>query len=118
MARDLIPSRYVKGKKMKKAQKEMRKSLKAALKNAGGAVFSFPAQRVTVAVCPAIKGGNATFAHVSIAHCSEGDTFKRKFGELVALERMAENVVISARINRDICAPLYFIASEIAECVS
>lgn len=72
--------------KMTPEQKVVRKRLKQGFEEAGGDMFSFADERVTIGVSPAVPG-EAKFAHVAIAQCADGDEFKRKQGELLALSR-------------------------------
>jgi hypothetical protein len=84
--------------KLTREQKTFRKTAKENLENRGGEIFSFADEGVTVAVAPA-TGGYCNFAHVAVAQCSLTDTFKRKTGELVALERLTSGQVISVPFN-------------------
>jgi hypothetical protein len=73
---------------MNKLDKQERKDWLNALKNKGGSVFSFNRQGSTIVVVPC-AGDGSRFARVSIAHCDyKYDSFKRKRGEYIALERM------------------------------
>ena len=67
-------------------QRDMRKMFKAELAAGGGELFSFPHERVTVLVCPS-AGEDSNFCQVAVAYCDEADTFRRKVGELMVLER-------------------------------
>lgn len=85
--------------KLNKIEKAYRRELLAALAMADGEVFSFPnggflgnySGGVTIAICPALESERAKFVHVAVAVCSENDEFKRKRGELIALERLMED---------------------------
>lgn len=62
----------------------------------------FPADEysgITVVVVPACGREDSEFVQVAVAQCSPGDTFKRKRGELVALQRWADGCVLSVRRN-------------------
>jgi hypothetical protein len=73
---------------MNKLDKQERKAWLNTLKNKGGSVFSFNRQGSTIIVVPC-AGDGSRFARVSIAHCDfKDDSFKRKRGEYIALERM------------------------------
>lgn len=76
--------------KLTAIQKADRRDLLEAIHDAGGAVFTFPMLGVTVAIRPAVSGKpDSQFVHVSIAQCDmDMDVFKRKVGELMALDRM------------------------------
>jgi len=76
--------------KLNVSEKAMRKKFLAFIANEGGIVQAYRGLRVTVAVMPSIcNTKRARFAWVAVAHCAEADTFKRKRGELIAAERMA-----------------------------
>lgn len=93
--------------KLNKIDKAYRRELLAALALADGEVFSFPdgdflgnyAGGVTIAIRPALGSERAKFVHVAVAVCSENDKFKRKRGELIALDRLDTDEVI--RIPRN-----------------
>lgn len=72
--------------KLNAFQRDMRKLFKAELTAQGGELFSFPDERVTVLVCPS-AGSNSNYCQVSVAYCDDNDTFRRKVGELLVLER-------------------------------
>lgn len=79
--------------KLSRVERAARKSMKNALRDCGGVMFSDPEFRVTVVVRPAMLPplrNNASMTHcvASVALCSEHDEFKRKRGELIALNRM------------------------------
>lgn len=74
--------------KLSRLEKIARREMKSGMAMIGGVVLSFPGQRVTVAISPALRGHSKTeFAHVAVAYCSEHDEFKRKRGEFEALTR-------------------------------
>ena len=54
---------------------------------------------LTMVVVPACGRSDSEFVQVAVAQCSSGDVFKRKRGELVALERWADGCVLSVRRN-------------------
>ena len=72
--------------KLSSFQRDARKMYKRELAAQGGELFSFPDERVTVLVCPS-AGPNGNFCQVSVAYCDENDTFRRKVGELLVLQR-------------------------------
>lgn len=76
--------------KMTADEKNDRKVYMQRFTAQGGQVIAYPDMRITVAVVPCLRNAERSrFAHVSIAQCSHADKFKRKRGELIALERMA-----------------------------
>ena len=77
--------------KLNREQKAYRKALKENVEGAGGEIFSFAEEGLTVVVSPAMPGNLCSeFAHVAIAQCDfKDDEFKRKMGEYIALERLA-----------------------------
>lgn len=80
--------------KLDSYQREMRKMYKRELAVCGGELFSFPDERVTVLVCPS-AGPDGNFCQVSVAYCDEADTFRRKVGELMVLERFENDRYLS-----------------------
>ena len=84
--------------KLDSFQRDMRKMYKAELAKQGGELFSFPNDRVTVLVCPS-AGPNGNYCQVSVAYCDEGDTFRRKVGELLVLGRFDEGACFAVPFN-------------------
>jgi hypothetical protein len=76
--------------KLNREQKAYRKALKENVEGAGGEIFSFAEEGLTVVVVPAMPGNLCSeFVHVAIAQCDfKDDEFKRKRGEYIALERL------------------------------
>jgi hypothetical protein len=85
--------------KLSPAEKTTRKLFKQDLAQANGQVFTDEDFGVTVVAVPACGREDSAFVHVAVAQCSSGDTFKRKRGELVALERWADGCTLSVRRN-------------------
>ena len=81
---------------MEKMDRKMFKSMVLAKK---GDVFTDEDFGITVVAVPACGRTDSAFVQVAVAQCSSGDTFKRKRGELVALERWADGCVLSVRRN-------------------
>jgi hypothetical protein len=77
--------------KLNREQKAFRKALKENVEGAGGEIFSFAEEGLTVVVVPAMHSNLCSeFVHVAIAQCDfKDDEFKRKVGEYIALERLA-----------------------------
>jgi len=84
--------------KLDSYQREMRKLYKRELMEQGVELFSFPDERVTVLVCPS-AGPNGNFCQVSIAYCDEADTFRRKVGELMVMERFDNGELFAVPFN-------------------
>ena len=85
--------------KLSATEKMDRKLFKQDLAQANGQVFTDEDFSITVVAVPACGRTDSAFVHVAVAQCSSGDTFKRKRGELVALERWANGCVLSVRRN-------------------
>jgi hypothetical protein len=85
--------------KLSAIEKMERKLFKQELAQVNGDVFTNEDFGITVVVVPACGRADSEFVHVAVAQCSPGDTFKRKRGELVALERWADGCVLSVRRN-------------------
>jgi hypothetical protein len=85
--------------KLTPAEKTTRKLFKQDLAQANGQVFTNEDFGITVVVVPACGRVDSAFVHVAVAQCSSGDTFKRKRGELIALQRWADGCVLSVRRN-------------------
>jgi len=79
--------------KLNKMQKQQRKEMKAELAKKNGFIGYFG--RVTIAIEPTCRGK----ANISWALCSENEEFKRKFGEFVALDRLAFGICLPIEIE-------------------
>ena len=81
-------------KLMTPTMKEERVMMKDELARAAGRVVTVAndlGQKTTVAIVPAVPGMDdekAGFYYVGVAHCSDTDKYKRKYGEWLALERL------------------------------
>lgn len=85
--------------KLDAVEKMDRKLFKGMMTAQNGQMFPNANDGITVVVVPACGRTDSEFVHVAVAQCSPGDTFKRKRGELVALERWANGCVLSVRRN-------------------
>ena len=85
--------------KLSAMEKMDRKLFKQELTQANGQVFTDEDFGVTVVAVPACGREDSAFVQVAVAQCSPGDTFKRKRGELIALERWGDGCVLSVRRN-------------------
>lgn len=85
--------------KLSATEKMDRKMFKDMMTAQNGEMFTDEVFGTTVVVVPACGRVDSEFVQVAVAQCSQGDTFKRKRGELVALERWADGCVISVRRN-------------------
>jgi hypothetical protein len=85
--------------KLSAVEKMDRKMFKGMVLAQNGDVFTDEDFSITVVAVPACGRTDSEFVHVAVAQCSSGDTFKRKRGELVALERWADGCVLSVRRN-------------------
>lgn len=75
--------------------KKWRKALIEVMDAQGGRLFSDAQLGVTVLIVPC-AGEHSKFADVAVAQCDfKDDEFKRKRGELIALERWANNESLS-----------------------
>ena len=83
--------------KLTNIEKMDRKMFKDMMAAQNGQMFSNANDGITVVVVPACGRTDSEFVQVAVAQCSPGDTFKRKRGELVALERWAGGCVLSVR---------------------
>jgi hypothetical protein len=83
--------------KLDAVEKMDRKMFKGMMVAQNGQMFTYETFGVTVVAVPACGREDSEFVHVAVAQCSPGDTFKRKRGELVALERWADGCVLSVR---------------------
>jgi hypothetical protein len=85
-------------------EREDRKDLLANMLADSGIVYTDRTFGITVVVVPACGRIDSEFVHVAVAQCSEMDTFKRKRGELVALERWMRGCTLSVpRSGRGVC---------------
>lgn len=91
--------------KLSSMDKAHRRELKAILLAQGGELFAHRDVGVVIAVCPAV-GARSNFALVGTAQVSPHDSFDRKTGEVLALERVLFgpqlSVLYEGRSNRDI----------------
>jgi hypothetical protein len=85
--------------KLNMFEREDRKSLLADMRLDCGIVFTDENFSITVVAVPACGRTDSEFVHVAVAQCSPGDAFKRKRGELVALERWMRGCTLSVRRN-------------------
>jgi len=85
--------------KLNMFEREDRKSLLADMRLDCGIVFTDEDFSITVVAVPACGRTDSAFVHVAVAQCSPGDVFKRKRGELVALERWMNGCTLSVRRN-------------------
>lgn len=85
--------------KLDNVEKMDRKMFKDMMVAQNGQMFTDEDFGVTVVAVPACGREDSEFVQVAVAQCSPGDTFKRKRGELVALERWANGCVWSVRRN-------------------
>lgn len=85
--------------KLDAVEKMDRKMFKGMMLAQNGQMFTDEDFSITVVVVPACGRVDSAFVHVAVAQCSSGDTFRRKRGELVALERWANGCVLSVRRN-------------------
>lgn len=85
--------------KLNTVEKMDRKMFKGMMTANNGEMFTDEDFGVTVVAVPACGREDSDFMQVAVAQCSPGDTFKRKRGELVALERWANGCVVSVRRN-------------------
>ena len=82
--------------KMTRDMKAERKDMLADFEAMGGVVYSNAEFGVTLAVAPAVPCDAPDFMRVAVAQCDfKDDTFKRKYGEWVALTRWYEGVTMS-----------------------
>ena len=83
--------------KLSKDEKESVREFMRDFRNAGGFVFSFPEERVTIAIARDFPG--ATFARVGVAHAADSETkFRKLYGAMLAMERTDEGLGFAARI--------------------
>lgn len=85
--------------KLTASEKMDRKQFKNMMTAQNGQMFTDEDFGVTVVAVPACGRVDSEFVQVAVAQCSPGDEFKRKRGELVALERWANGCVVSVRRN-------------------
>jgi hypothetical protein len=96
--------------KLDKFEKQERKALKAEFSSVGGELFSWHGYGITVAVLPCAEmlGENSRFVRVAFSFCNfdGGDTFKRKTGEYLVLQRWEQHEMVciprKGRTNWDI----------------
>ena len=82
--------------KLSKFEKQQRRAQLERLAQMGGRIDSCPIERLTVAVVPANTydeefwndGQETEFFYVSASYCSGSDEFRRKRGELIAIDRL------------------------------
>lgn len=99
--------------KMNTTEKNDRKVYMQRFTAEGGLIFSYPDMRITVAIVPCLRNAKRSrFAHVSIAQCSHADKFKRKRGELITLERMANGYLFAVPMDG---RELWEVADSVAE---
>lgn len=81
--------------KLTKMEKSDRRWLKEELAEANGELFHYPEAGIVVAIvpCDVDMGSDSHFVHVAAAYCNfrSGDTYNRKRGEFVALNRWYNN---------------------------
>ena len=85
--------------KLSATEKTNRKLFKEMMTGHNGQMFTDEVFGTTVVVVPACGRVDSEFVQVAVAQCSPGDAFKRKRGELVALERWADGCMMSVRRN-------------------
>lgn len=99
--------------KMTAQEKRTRKEFMQRFTAEGGLIIAYPDMRITVAVVPCLRNAmRSRYAHVSIAQCSHADKFKRKRGELIALERVANGNIFAVPVDG---RTLWEIADSVAE---
>lgn len=82
--------------KLSKDEKREVKQRIADVRVAGGEVFHFPEDRMTVVVKPVFEGSE--FVHVAVSHCAEHEPkFRKTLGALHALDRMDYGAPMSVR---------------------
>ena len=82
--------------KMTRTMKEDRKAMMAEFVAMGGEILSNPGAGVTVVAAPAVACEDPNFVQVAVSQCDfKDDTFKRKYGEWVALTRWFDGVTMS-----------------------
>ncbi len=82
--------------KLSKTEKIQRKDRLEELEGMGGMIDSCPDNKFTVAVVPANTfdaavwhyGEDTEFFYIAASYCAATDEFRRKRGELIALERL------------------------------
>lgn len=83
--------------KLDAVEKMDRKMFKAMMIAQNGQIFTDADFGITVVVVPACGRTDSEFVQVAVAQCSPADKFKRKRGELLALQRWADGCVWSVR---------------------
>ena len=87
--------------KLTKPEKNLRKIMKATFMGNGGQLFSDEASGMTVAVRPT-RGSDSRFCEVTIAFCDFAeDSFNRKMGEFVALDKWEQGQFVRVPIYAD-----------------
>lgn len=82
--------------KMTRDMKEERKDMKSDFESIGGVILVNPAAGVVVCAAPAVNFDDARFVRVAVAQCDfKDDTFKRKYGEWLALSRWYDEQTLS-----------------------
>lgn len=82
--------------KMTRDMKAERKALKAQFEDMGGVILTSPAAGVVVCAAPAVNCPDPRFVRVAVAQCDfVDDTFKRKYGEWLALNRWFDELTLS-----------------------
>ena len=82
--------------KMTREMKAYRKEMKMDFEALGGVIVANPFAGVTVAAAPAVNCDAPDFVRVAVSQCDfKDDTFKRKYGEFVALDRWFSDVTLS-----------------------
>lgn len=82
--------------KMTRFMKQERKDMLADFEAKGGVVTSNAELGLTIAAAPAVPCDNPAFIRVAVAQCDfKDDTFKRKYGEWLALTRWCDEQTIS-----------------------
>ena len=85
--------------KLSAVEKMNRKLFKKMMIAKNGQMFTDEDFGITVVAVPACGRVDSEFVHVAVAQCSPDDTFRRKRGELIALERWANGCVWSVLRN-------------------
>lgn len=97
--------------KLSKDEKREVKARLQMLRSAGGEVFHFEDERMTVAVRPA-AGVQPSFVYVTVSHCAEHEPkFRKSLGTLFVLDRMEYGTPMSVKIGA--CESLKDVAANI-----
>ena len=97
--------------KLNEFQKQIRNALKDNIKEMGGLIAQNRETGVTVVITPNDKMNG--FANISIAYCSTGDKFSRKYGEYIALRRWKECECILVPMHDDSLAQVAYSVTRI-----